>query len=276
MSNMRDVLPAIKDLEPSEDRILWRYTDIPSLVEMLTIERLPLVNISSLSDQSEAALLKAALNKYPMATDVAKEYLLDMYKRHAFVSCWCESKEELAPMWERFSPRDGIAIKTNAKRLLNVLSSERLDIKHVEYIDDRNPDGLFLDIKMDSEKFKELLQDFFFYKMSDFSDEREVRILKRRAFLFDNFDRFIRSESSYVDKFKRVLKDLAAPKNGVYPVEEIDMCDLITEIVISPTARLGIADVIEKLLEVINYDRTVEDKPVFEFKVEESRRKMWY
>ena len=41
MSNLRDVLPTIKDLEPSEDRILWRCTDIPSLVEMLAFEYLP-------------------------------------------------------------------------------------------------------------------------------------------------------------------------------------------------------------------------------------------
>ena len=48
MTNLRDVLPKIKDLEPSADRILWRYMDIPSLIEILQFGSLPLVKISNL------------------------------------------------------------------------------------------------------------------------------------------------------------------------------------------------------------------------------------
>ena len=105
MPNLKEVLPTIEELKPLEDCILWRYTDIPSLVEILTFEYLPLVRVSRLSDQTEGAILKSVLNKLPQATDFGKNFVFDMYQRSNFVSCWCANKEELAPMWERFSPK---------------------------------------------------------------------------------------------------------------------------------------------------------------------------
>ena len=144
MSSLEDVLPTIRELEPSDDKILWRYTDIPSLIEILMGGYIPLVKVSLLSNQAEGAILKSALNKLPGATDFGENYVFDVYKKTSYVSCWCKNKEELAPMWERFSPRDGVAIKTTIKRLLRCLSPQATSIRYVEYIDE-NPDEIFSD-----------------------------------------------------------------------------------------------------------------------------------
>ena len=83
MSNLRDILSKyeIKDLEPSEDRILWRYTDIPSLIEILTYEYLPLIRVSRLSDPSEGAVLKAAINKLPLKQLILGKILYLIYTK---------------------------------------------------------------------------------------------------------------------------------------------------------------------------------------------------
>ena len=169
MSNLRDILSKyeIEDLEPSEDKGLWRYTDIPSLIEILTGGYIPLVRVSLLSDPAEGAILKSALNKAPRATDFGKSYVFDVYKKTSFVSCWCENKEELAPMWERFSPRDGVAIKTTAKRLLESLppparSVSVTSIRYVRYIDE-SPNDIFSDLaELDLGEFEKFRRDLFF------------------------------------------------------------------------------------------------------------------
>ena len=166
MPNLKGCLPEIQNLEPLENHILWRYTDIPSLIEILTNEYLPLVKISCLRDQAEGAILKSALGKLPKARDVGKDFLFEVYKNTTFASCWCENEEELASMWERFSPKDGVAIKTNAKRLLEWLTPRpEFKIRYVKYINE-NPDDILSGLaEIDFEEFEKLQQDLFFYKI---------------------------------------------------------------------------------------------------------------
>ncbi len=276
MSNLRDILSKyeIKDLEPSEDRILWRYTDIPSLIEMLTGGYIPLVRVSLLSDPAEGAILKSALNKAPGATDFGKSYAFDVYKKTSFVSCWCESKKELAPMWERFSPRDGVAIKTTAKRLLACLSPQVTSIRYVEYID-KSPDDIFSDLaELDLGEFEKFRRDLFFYKLSDFSDEREVRIFREKTPPL--LSRLVTADPRDQHKLEQFFKNThAIRKEDVFP----GICrlnDLITKIVISPTAHSGIFTTVKDLLKSLNEMRASKGYSVFDIKVKESRRKMWY
>lgn len=275
MSNLRDVLPTIKDLEPSEDRILWRYTDIPSLVEMLTFEYLPLIRVSRLSDPSEGAILKAAINKLPKATDFGKNFVFDIYKNTSFVSCWCESKEELAPMWERFTPRDGVAIKTNAKRLLECIHRTRYDgIKYVKYID-KSPDEMFSELSIiDFEEFEELKHNLYFYKLSDFTDEREVRILQCRKLI--NFAGMVTADGTNQYAIEQTMVNHVVPKQDIVRININSMDDFITEIIVSPTARPGIYKIVRGLLRFLNEIRVSKGKPKLKIRVKESRRKMWY
>lgn len=282
MSNLRDILSKyeIKDLEPSKDCILWRYTDIPSLIEILTGGYIPLVKVSLLSDPAEGAILRSALNKAPGATDFGKSYAFDVYKKTSFVSCWCKNKEELAPMWERFSPRDGVAIKTTAKRLLECLSPLLAtnigvtSIKYVKYIDE-SPDDIFSDLaELDLGEFEKFRRDLFFYKLSDFSDEREVRIFREKTPPL--LSRLVTADPTDQHRLEQFFKNThAIQKEDVFPGRS-RLNDLITEIVISPTAHSGIFTIVKDLLKSLNEMRASKGYSVFDIKVKESRRKMWY
>ena len=278
MSNLKDVLPTIKDLEPSEDRILWRYTDVPSLIEILTHRYLPLVKIPCLSDQTEGAFLKFALDKLPQATDVGKGFLFDLYKNTTFVSCWCGHKHELAPMWERFSPRDGVAIKTNAKRLFESFIPSwrsKLKIKYVEYIDE-NPNDILSELtEINSDEFDEFQHDLFFYKMSDFKDEREVRILWKPE--LKNLSGLASAiQPTNLHEIQRIMDTHLVPKEDIIEARISPMGELITEIVISPSAHSGIQKTIHHLIDILNKLRSLIQEPPLPIEVNESRRKMWF
>ena len=66
-------LPDIEDLEPSEDTILWRYTDLTYLYTILREEKLPLISMRCLSDPFEGELLRLSLDNFPSATNKTKD-----------------------------------------------------------------------------------------------------------------------------------------------------------------------------------------------------------
>ena len=269
MSNLRDVLPTIKDLEPSEDRILWRYMDLPSLIEILTYKYLPLIRVSGLSDPAEGAMLKFAVNKLelPNSTNFGRNLVLDLYQRFTYISSWCASKDELAPMWERFAQRDGVAIKTSAKRLMdNLVLSPEVDIKRVEYIDKDQDDVLSQLNSVDTAEFGELHRDLYFYKMSDFMDEREIRIVK--CLLPWNIYGLVMADGPNRDSIEQVIAGIM-PSEDILPANIASMNDFIIEIVISPTARPGIFKVLNNLLQLIGMSE-------LSSKIREYRRKMWF
>lgn len=270
MPNLRDILPTIKNLEPSEDRILWRYTDIPSLLEILSFDYLPLIRVSRLSDPAEGAMLKFAVNRLelPNPTDVGRNLVFDMYQKSTFVSSWCANKDELAPMWERFARRDGVAIKTNAKLLMEYLvPGHGFDIKCVEYINKDQDDIMSQLNSVDLSEFLELLPDLYFYKMSDFVDEREIRILKCQipwnAYGLLSID----GTNSY--GIQRLIDTEIVPSEDILQAYITSMSNFILEIVISPTARPGIFKVLNNLLQAVG-------KPELRGKLREYRRNMWF
>lgn len=279
MSSLEDVLPTIRELEPSDDKILWRYTDIPSLIEILMGGYIPLVKVSLLSDPAEGAILKSALNKLPGATDFGESYVFDVYKKTSFVSCWCKNKEELAPMWERFTPRDGVAIKTTAKRLLECLPPPATgigvtSIRYVEYINE-TPDEIFSDFaELDPGEFEKFRRDLFFYKLSDFSDEREVRIFRDETPPILSIS--VTADPTDQHRLEQFRDTHMVPKEDVFRgISHLN--HLIDEIVISPTAHSGIITIVKDLLKSLNEMRASKGYSVFDIdKVKESRRKMWY
>ena len=278
MSNLKTVLPPIVDLEPSEDCILWRYTDVPSLIEILTFRYIPLVKISRLSDQTEGTILKSVLDKLPKATDIGKDFLFNLYKNIIYVSCWCANEHELAPMWERFSSRNGVAIKTNAKRLLDSLTPPQGGIfktGYVEYIDENPNDILSERTAIDSDEFDEIQYDAFFYKMSDFSDEREVRIL--RGGEHKNLSELASDlQPTNLYEIQQLMDTHLVPKEDIMQAGLSSKDELITEIVISPSAHSGVFKTIERLIGILNILRSQISEPAISIEVNESRRKTWF
>ena len=121
------------------------------------------------------------------------------------------------------------------------------------------------------ENFEKFGRDLFFYKLSDFSDEREIRIFRERT--PDLLSRLVAAKPTDQDKLEH-FKGMI-PKEDVLPgIYRLD--DLITKIVISPTAHSGIITIVKDLLKSLNEMRASKGQYVFDIKVKESRRKMWY
>ena len=148
-------------------------------------------------------------------------------------------------------------------------------IKYVKYIDE-SPDDIFSDLaELDLGEFEKFRRDLFFYKLSDFSDEREVRIFREKTPPL--LSRLVTADPTDQHRLEQFFKNThAIQKEDVFPGRS-RLNDLITEIVISPTAHSGIFTIVKDLLKSLNEMRASKGYSVFDInKVRESRRKMWY
>ena len=282
------------DLEPDENIILWRYMSFSSLYEMLMKDHIPLIGIQHFSDKSEGAILKGILSNFPNARRDGIEFAMQKYYETTYVSSWHKAKNENAAMWDRYTYKgEGIAVKTNAKLLLDCIkavgdnritdhqsfselkldaSPERnsvspdLIIKEVKYTD-KNPTDFKMGVKYLSNGYDQLC---FFYKLEDFRDEAEIRILKSTlqwsyiwAFLDHNYS-----------KINDALKKAFPSQNSLRL--NIDSADqLIQEIVVSPYAHNEFITTVKKSIEIINQYRKGLQANLIECDIIESRRKEW-
>lgn len=266
------ILP--KDLEPSTDRILWRYMDVPRLIDILLNGCIRLIRIKLFNDEFEGFVLKKALSEITGTTEFGLNFTFDMYKMFTYASCWCESKHELASMWERFSCHNGVAIKTNAKLLLDNFESgfkylEDHDMgmaacaKYIAYIDDYN----------DADIGSINPIDLFCYKMSDFRHENEVRIIATQ--MPESVKIFLRANSG--DRLRDHLEPLYnQPPNLPLFSNLFKIDNLITEIIISPSSDYGMVDTVKSLVDSVSLLRQSEGLDPLNIPVNESRRSTWH
>ena len=132
------------DLEPNENITLWRYMSFSSLCEILMNNHIPLISVSNFSDKSEGAILKGVLSKLPNAYEESIQYVMQKYCEATYVSSWHQAGNENAAMWDRYTyGGEGVAIKTNAKLLLDCISAiEANHISHHESFSDTGLDAL--------------------------------------------------------------------------------------------------------------------------------------
>ena len=278
------------DLEPDENITLWRYMSFSSLCEILMNNHIPLISVSNFSDKSEGAILKGVLSKLPNAYEDSIQYAMKKYCEATYISSWHQAKNENAAMWDRYTyGGEGVAIKTNAKLLLGCISAiEANHISHHEYFSDERLDALnalagyqsfipqviikpikYTDNKpTDFEMEKKYLRNgydklCFFYKLEDFEDELEIRILRStvRGYLFSQLH-----PSNFFDL------DKMFPPTQDFLQLKIDSADkLIQEIVVSPHAHDQFIKIVRQSIKHINMLRT---DPI-KCDVIESRRKEW-
>ena len=113
-----------------------------------------------------------------------------------------------------------------------------------------------------------------FYKLSDFSDEREVRLLNCRAAL--NSGGMVIADGINQYQLEQARDTYLVQREDIWQANITSINDFITEIIISPTARPGIFKIVEKLLESLNVNRKLVEKPELEIEIKESRRKAWF
>lgn len=184
---------------PSDDAVLWRYTDFVKFTSLLATKSLYFTRGDRFEDPFEGAMGAAAnrpkWDKHyreffrdcvlhppgghvpPSEAHAEKEArrLLKEFKSHNrraehFITCWYESSHQSEAMWRLYS-RDqsqGVAISTSARRLrLATGDDPEIIIGRVKYID---YDRQFAP-----------LDESFFYKRLAFRHEQEVRaVLHKR------------------------------------------------------------------------------------------------
>ena len=255
------------DLNYDENIKLWRYMNFSSLFEILMNNEIPLININKFADKSEGSILKQILSDLPDTTEFTVSYAMQHYYRTTYVSSWHCAEDENASMWERYTHgNEGVAIKTNAKSLYDCIKKPghyhciigpeskkfgrlvcvpQTFIKSVEYTN-----NFPRDFKMDK-KYLDLGYDrmCFFYKMKDFEDEAEVRILRSRSHGIHNS--MLHADKMLADKLYEDEKRLKSKyiNEHVVPLSIGSARELIEKIVISPKAHENTIKHIKKLSE---------------------------
>lgn len=287
------------NLEENEKITLWRYMSLSSLCEILIHDYIPLISIRNFSDKSEGAILKEVLSKLPNTYTDSIEFAMQQYRKSVYISSWHQSENENAAMWDRYTyGGEGVAIKTNAKLLLDCIKSVEMNVvggpEYAGTMGDSTPNEIVLNVgyvikpikytdkkPSDFEIQEELLHEgydkmCFFYKMMDFKDESEVRIL--HSPFMDPHLLAKRHPSDLEDIHQTINTGIS--KNSL-PLRIDSASKLIQQVVISPyaheqfietvkqvVARIGISrDVLKNLKHSITHS--------FGFEIAESRRKEW-
>lgn len=289
-------LKILNDLQPDEKIKLWRYTSFSSLCEIIMYNHLPLINVGKFTDKSKGVILKEILCKLEGATEMSVDFVMQIYHNSILVSSWHKSVNENAAMWDRYAKNgEGVAIKTNAKKLLNCIEyhktinentnreiyigNETEDII-MNYTTQSTPDRCFIKEieythtelsnfeinKSDLEKGYDILA--FFYKMEDFRDEKEVRILYPsipgiyKIIGTEEMDNIKIYRNTLVEQMLRAISE----ETYKFKFNIGSACNLIDKIVISPYAH---TEMIKTVKDVIN---SITD---YEINIEESNRTNW-
>jgi hypothetical protein len=193
-------------VRPDNDAWLWRYTDLPKFINLITTGRLWLSNLEILAkdDPYEGQLgsvsfphrLMNSIRDMPEENhgSLFSQYKLDggteetikaafehWYKfqetmcighqaerRNYFINCWHEAKCESVAMWKIYeSPGAGVAIVSSCSRLEGALSVNAENL-HLGRVNYRDPSIVEVDV---SNYFEHLLS-----KLSSYSYEKEVRL----------------------------------------------------------------------------------------------------
>ena len=209
---------------------LWRYFNLPKLLDLLQTQALYFSRVDKLNDPFEG---------YPTRKEssVAANTLLDpildvqshLIRKCTYVSCWSQYDVENAAMWTTYGTADGgVLIQTTFSQLASLLPSS-VYLGKVRYVSD-NANELLAPAREPGEAMLR--------KLEYFVHEKEVR-----AITFD--------EDTPIDEVERTRIGITA---------KVELEDLVETIVIQPTAPSWVVTVIRRVLE----------KYGFSFKVRQS------
>ena len=199
-------------------------------------------------------------------------------------------------MWDRYTyDSEGVAIKTNAKLLLDCIKDIKINrifphhyfsdtsldklpensiripqliIKSVKYTNN-NPANFDMKEKYLHNGYDKLC---FFYKLEDFKDESEIRILRgtfANPYSFSAFDL-----SMILQNEKHLQSQLPKSQDSI-PLEINSANKLIQQIVVSPHAHNQFIKTIEQSIVSINLLRQIQRVDMIECDIIESKRKEW-
>ncbi len=139
--------------------------------------------------------------------------------------------------------------------------SEGIIIKPIEYIRGE-PSDREITFEQIQDRNAKLC---FFYKKRTHSDEREIRILRCEG---------EHKKELYPSVILKSEKD-DLPRPNTYHLKITSASDLIEQIVISPFAHSEFRRMLEDHIEIYNFYRKSEKRPLIDCKITESELKSW-
>ena len=229
---------AVRDLQPQSDEIrIWRYLDLPKLLDLLQTRSLHFARIDTLDDPYEATLPmgnamanKATISELLSFPDSKQnpdqlralfEKGTHLSRQTMFVNCWHEANQESPALWRLYASAKGsVAIQSTYGRLASVLS-EDVYVGLVRYLDFHSPfQGLPIGNVLHAPM----------YKRQEFSHEKEVR-----AVMWD-----------MKDHTGEISTELTA-KRPLGRKLSVDLGELVESISLQPTMPEWMATSIEEL-----------------------------
>ena len=226
--------------QPLDESIsVWRYMDLSKFIWMIQREALFYCRSDSLGDpfeghytkviadqeeehintlraNNEFAAIAAAVNAEEMAREVYRARTLELpkqLKQKYFVSCWHMNEEESPAMWKLYtSQNESICIRSKYKTLASLLPEQSL-LGIVEYIDYHRE-------SFDTTE----MWSYIIHKRKSFQHEQEIRAA------------IYRGETCPFESVGE--KGLVVP---------INIATLIEEIIVSPTSKSPLTEVVEGL-----------------------------
>lgn len=224
-------------LDEHRSATLWRYTDLPELVNLLSERALSCVRVDVFDDPYEgrlagptsdrlSAAAEAAAGERPLDSDAA---FLEELRRVTYLHPWRIDDYEDYGMWYAYaSPSSGLAVKTTVDDLVAAIRAGdgydgRLALERVEYVDgtdDMDPadDGVFFPFR---------------FKRVQHRNEREVRLLV----------------TDYPHERTRADESFTAPADQE-PIRQVpvDVPTLVDEIRLHPKSEAVLRQAVENLL----------------------------
>jgi hypothetical protein len=156
------------ELEDVPDHtVLWRYTDLASLIWILTEQALVFRSPQSFDDKFEGAWPELAIETIHATVGPSHHHIFDgPLLKDIYVSCWHKFEEENHLMWKAYGPSSGVAIRTTAGAIRSALPPGFVRVRKIRYANfateqcwPGNPEEAVL------------------RKRQEFSGEAEVRVL---------------------------------------------------------------------------------------------------
>jgi hypothetical protein len=134
---------------PPDDTPIWRYVSLEKLLSMLQARQLFFASLDRFEDQHEGVYPEAVWQSFvkPIYERLAVEKegklrltedeLRRLPRKLFYVNCWYVNQHDSNAMWDLYSGRAGVAIKSTVGRLTTCISAIRMDLKVglVRYLD---------------------------------------------------------------------------------------------------------------------------------------------
>lgn len=177
----------------SPDEVIWRYMPLERLFVALWTTSLHFSPLCTMEDKSEGELPPLALEEIkkelprlmPEGTgrrdaETTAATMVRQRNTDVCINCWYLDKSESLEMWQKFAPKNGVAIQSTIRSLASCLGACDTPIRII-------PVGYFRPEEED-EYSSEARYGNVFIKRSKYENERELRAVAYRTNIGCGFD----------------------------------------------------------------------------------------